>query len=400
MEMLRKLAATLRLLRSGPERLEAMQHRQSVEDARLSASEGRQNSFHATLHELVQSTATAQRRAGELDEYVRGVQAELHGFQTAAAAQFAELREQNTSLLDQLGAMREQGSALAEQVAELRRAGDGLREHVAAADKSMTDGRTEALRETEWVRNQVSALGAALDRARMPATGGSNAPAPSVVAAEEGFYPTLEHHFRGSTEDLRERLGAYRPWIQDLPPGQVADLGCGRGEWLELLADWNIDAVGVDLNAPNIDGMRARGLTVDHADALEWLQARPEASLAAVTSFHVIEHLPFGVLLRLVQEARRVLVPGGRLIMETPNPENVIVATQTFWLDPTHVRPLPPALLEVVVRDAGLELEALLRLNPPAGGEDIADPTLRALMTQGRDCAVVARKAQIAEMTV
>jgi O-antigen chain-terminating methyltransferase len=83
--------------------------------------------------------------------------------------------------------------------------------------------------------------------------------------------------------------------------------------------------------------------------------------------------------------------------METPNPENVIVATQTFWLDPTHVRPLPPALLEVVVIDAGLEIEALLRLNPPGDGQDIADPTLRALMTQGRDCAVVARQPVGAE---
>jgi SAM-dependent methyltransferase len=177
----------------------------------------------------------------------------------------------------------------------------------------------------------------------------------------------------------------------------VADLGCGRGEWLELLGEWGVEATGVDLNAPNVAGMRARGLNVHHADALGWLRAQPEASFAAVTSFHVIEHLPFGVLLRLVQEARRVLMPGGRLIMETPNPENVIVATQTFWLDPTHVRPLPPALLEVVVIDAGLEIEALLRLNPPGDGQDIADPTLRALMTQGRDCAVVARKPVGAE---
>ena len=214
-----------------------------------------------------------------------------------------------------------------------------------------------------------------------------------AAAAEEGFYPTLEHYFRGSAEDVRARLVAYRRWIQDLPAGPVADLGCGRGEWLELLGEWGVTAIGVDLNAPNVQGMRARGLDVHNADALEWLQAQPEGSLSAVTSFHGIEHLPFGVLLRLVQEARRVLMPGGRLIMETPNPENVIVATQTFWLDPTHVRPLPPALLEVVVRDAGLELEALLRLNPPAeDAHDIADPTLRALMTQGRDCAVVALK--------
>ena len=175
--------------------------------------------------------------------------------------------------------------------------------------------------------------------------------------------------------------------------GPVGDLGCGRGEWLELLGEWGVPNQGVDLNAVNVEQMRARGLAVEEGDAVKWLQAAPEASFAAVTAFHLIEHLPFGVLLRLIQEARRVLQPGGRLIMETPNPENLAVATQTFWLDPTHLRPLPPALLELVVRHAGLEHEATLRLHPPADDEhDIADETLRSLMTQGRDYAVIARK--------
>ena len=369
MPLLRTLAEALRLLRYGPARLDA-------HDSRLAAADARQDavnaSVDATMHatiasvhatnarvdELVLLLAAAEQRSREINDYLRGVQAELQGHQTEAGAQIAELRDQT-----------------------------------AAMAVSMAAGAAEARRESEWTRNQVSALGAALDRLQLPTAAPGTAVPAGAAAAEEGFYPTLEHHFRGSPEDLRDRLGAYRRWIEGLPAGPVADLGCGRGEWLELLGEWGVTATGVDLNAPNVDGMRARGLDVRHADALEWLQAQPEGSLAAVTSFHVIEHLPFGVLLRLVQEARRVLMPGGRLIMETPNPENVIVATQTFWLDPTHVRPLPPALLEVVVRDAGLELEALLRLNPPADdAHDIADPTLRALMTQGRDCAVVARK--------
>jgi O-antigen chain-terminating methyltransferase len=355
---LRKLAETMRLLRYGTTRLAALDQRLDAAEARQAAVDARQGATDARLLEIGQSLAAAEQRVRELNEYLRGVHAELQRYQAAAGPQIAELVEQ-----------------------------------AAAMNRTVTASVADARRESEWTRNQVSALGAALDRIqKSPAATRTAVPA-GAAAAEEGFYPTLEHYFRGSAEDLRARLAAYRRWIQDLPAGPVADLGCGRGEWLELLGEWGVTAIGVDLNAPNVQGMRARGLDVHHADALEWLQAQPEGSLAAVTSFHVIEHLPFGVLLRLVQEARRVLVPGGRLIMETPNPENVIVATQTFWLDPSHVRPLPPALLEVVVRDAGLELEALLRLNPPAeDAHDIADPTLRALMTQGRDCAVVARK--------
>lgn len=340
MALLRKLAETLRFLRYGPTRFDAA---------------------NARVDELFHQLGRAEQRSRELDEYVRGVQAELKHHQAQAGAQLAELRQQ-----------------------------------AAATDQSAAAAAAEFRREAEWTRNQISALGATLDRLQRAERSSAQVSPSGASAAEDAFYPTLEHHFRGSTEDLRQRLGAYRQWMDGLPAGPVADLGCGRGEWLELLGEWGIDSIGVDLNAPNVQGMRDRGLKVQHADALEWLQAQPADSLAAITSFHVIEHLPFGVLLRLVQEARRVLRPGGRLIMETPNPENVIVATQTFWLDPSHVRPLPPALLEVIVRDAGLELEALLRLNPPeADGHDIADPTLRSLMTQGRDCSVVARKATV-----
>lgn len=362
MPILRLLADTLRLLRNGSARLESHQQRLDAAEARQAAANVMQDAANARTDELVRMLAAAEHRSREMHDYLRGVQAELHAHQAEAGAQMAQLRD---------------------QVAEMSR--------------SLSGSAAQARGDAEWARHQVSALGAALDRMQRPAS----APGPAVPAgssaAEEAFYPTIEHHFRGSTEDLRARLGAYRRWIQDLPPGPVADLGCGRGEWLELLGEWGVPAQGVDLNAPNIEGMRARGLEVHHADALDWLRAQPESSLAAVTTFQVVEHLPFGVLLRLVQESRRVLVPGGRLIMETPNPENVIVATQTFWLDPTHVRPLPPALLELVVRDAGFELEALLRLNPPEDdAHDIADATLRGLMTQGRDCAVVARKPAIA----
>ena len=244
-------------------------------------------------------------------------------------------------------------------------------QHVAALDQGLGAAREQIGRDGAWARNHIGAMTAALDRVQ-PASGGASAPAlpASAAAAEESFYPTLEQYFRGSAEDLRNRLGVYRSWMTGLPPGPVADLGCGRGEWLELLGEWGVTAKGVDLNALNVQGMRERGLDAEQGDLLQWLQAQPEGSFAALTSFHVVEHLPFGILLRLVQEARRVLRSGGRLILETPNPENVIVATQTFWLSERSVASAEDA-------------------------HDVADATLRSLMTQGRDCAVVARKPTV-----
>ncbi len=267
---------------------------------------------------------------------------------------------------------------------------------VASADSSASRAiANEAQLQLGWIRDQIGGLAAALDRVQAP-----SAPATtslSTGAAEEGFYPALEREFRGSEQDVRARLTRYRDWVTELPEGSVADIGCGRGEWLVLLGEWGRAAEGVDLNALNVAELRKQGLNVQCADALQWLAEQGDGNFAALTAFHVIEHLPFGVLLRLVQEARRVLRPGGRLILETPNPENLDVATRTFWLDPTHLRPLPPALIELVLRNAGLELEATLRLNAPEGdGGHITDATLRGLLMQGRDYAVIARKPKIA----
>lgn len=268
-------------------------------------------------------------------------------------------------------------------------------------------------READWLRDRLTALGGQVDRlaasveaskaggspgtpsgASPEAAAASRTP-PSASAAEAAFYPALEKHFRGTREEIQTRLAVYRPWIDGAPAGRVADIGCGRGEWLELLSQWGRDAVGVDANEVLVHQSRERGLAMEQGDAIAWLAAQPDASLAAVTSFHVVEHLPFGVLLALVDQARRVLVPGGVLVLETPNPENLAVATQSFWTDPTHQRPIPPLLLEFIVLHAGLQVLAVPRLNPPDGAvlSQATDPALRAMLGQGRDYAVIGRKA-------
>jgi SAM-dependent methyltransferase len=291
------------------------------------------------------------------------------------------------------------------ELAQLRMLEDNVRDlsnglRTKAEDAHLRHARdslaADIRRETDWLRDQLTALGGAIDAlgARAQATGAATVSTPSQEAAESAFYLALERQFRGTREELRQRLQVYQPWIAQLPEGPVADLGCGRGEWLELLREWGRRPLGVDLNPLHVQQVREQGFEAECMDALQWLRAQKDESLAAITSFHVVEHLPFGVLLQLVDQARRVLVPGGRLILETPNPENLGVATQSFWLDPTHLRPLPPPLLEFVCAHAGLPVDATLRLSPPAApAQPIQEQALKALLMEGRDYAVIARKA-------
>lgn len=212
------------------------------------------------------------------------------------------------------------------------------------------------------------------------------------------FYKAFEDRFRGSRELIKSRAKDYLPFL--LPARELhgtaaaLDLGCGRGEWLELLGELGFDARGVDINVAMLEEPLKLGLNVLQEDALTALRDVPTESQSIVSSFHLVEHLPFDDVLKLVRDAMRVLVPGGLLILETPNPENVRVATHTFYLDPTHRNPLPPELLGFVAQYMGFGRTKILRLREdpklpsesPLGLEGVMDGA-------GRDYGLVAQKA-------
>ena len=152
------------------------------------------------------------------------------------------------------------------------------------------------------------------------------------------------------------------------------------------------DARGVDLNPVNGDFCRALGLDVITVDVLRYLSALPDGTLSVVTAFHLVEHMPFSRLLVLTGEIFRVLKPGGLLIYETPNPENLEVATYSFWMDPTHLRPLPPELLEFLVLQGGFADVEVRRLHPLEAADTGNEPLLRSLLSGPRDYAVIAHK--------
>jgi O-antigen chain-terminating methyltransferase len=214
----------------------------------------------------------------------------------------------------------------------------------------------------------------------------------------EHFYRAFEDKFRGSRELIKSRLLIYRPLVEALKkinsqPSAI-DLGCGRGEWLELLSEWGVDARGVDLDQAMLSVSQSFGLNVTHADALSTLRGLPDNSQLLVSGFHIAEHLSFSILQDLVEQSLRVLKPGGVLILETPNPENFSVAAVNFYLDPTHQRPIPPKLLSFLPEYYGFLRVHVWRLQEQPALVGATHTTLRDVWEGvSPDYAVIAQKS-------
>lgn len=213
----------------------------------------------------------------------------------------------------------------------------------------------------------------------------------------DGFYREFEERYRGSRALIKERVAVYLPFVTPLltvyPSAAAIDLGCGRGEWLELLGESGFQPVGVDLDQGMLEACRERRLPAIQGDALVYLSELPDDSQAVVSAFHVVEHITFEQLGGLVNEAFRVLKPGGLLIMETPNPENIVVATRNFYLDPTHHRPIPSELLEFVAEHAGFGRVKTLRLQESKSLANRSDLSLQdVFLGVSPDYAIVAQK--------
>jgi SAM-dependent methyltransferase len=179
------------------------------------------------------------------------------------------------------------------------------------------------------------------------------------------IYPAFQDRFRGSEAEITGRLAAYLPDVDRLVgAGGVVDIGPGRGEWLTLLHEHGIAGYGIDVNLACIAACRAKGLEVVHTQAAPHLLGLPTGSLDMVTAFHVIEHLDIDQLLELLEAAHQALRPGGCLLVETPNPTNLVMAACDFYNDPTHRAPLPPDLTEYLVGAAGFEAIEVRHLHP------------------------------------
>ncbi|WP_170000913.1 class I SAM-dependent methyltransferase [Campylobacter sp. RM16189] len=184
---------------------------------------------------------------------------------------------------------------------------------------------------------------------------------------DKGFYVALENRFRGSEELVKERQKKYLKFINPLKDIKdhvsALDIGCGRGEWLSLLNENGFLARGIDIDDDMVELCLKKGFNTKKNDALSELKSLEDNSVDIISAFQVVEHIDFDDVLDICKEAMRVLTPCGILILETPNPENIMVSTHWFYLDITHKKPIPCDLLAFATEYCGFKRNFIIRLN-------------------------------------
>lgn len=225
------------------------------------------------------------------------------------------------------------------------------------------DKRVEAVRlGIRKAQERLEGMSTTLALARAELAASPSPGARTRERLEEARYVAFEERFRGSSEEIRGKLSDYVPYFRGSAP--VVDLGCGRGEFLELLRDAGIDGMGIDGNAEMIERCRERGLSAEVGDVIDFVARREPASFGGIFAAQLVEHLPPRLLGEFLQSCHSALRPGGRLVLETVNPRSLVALVEAFYRDLSHEKPLHPETLDFVLRAAGFR-EVELRYSSP-----------------------------------
>lgn len=288
-----------------------------------------------------------QQARRTLDAGLVEVDGAVAGLRSEVAAVSADLRTR----LDHTG---QEVAAVADRLQSVA----GGATATADALTALTD-RLAALERTVAARNSADRRAQALQvRTASTPTAGPTVPA-AVPGPTDGLddetYLAFEGRFRGSREEIRARQRDAVEYVRHftLEKGPLLDLACGRGEWLDVLRSEGIAAYGVDANPEMIADAAAAGLDVQCADALTHLAGVTPGSLQGISAFHFVEHIPLGVLVRMLDDSLVALRPGGSIVLESPNPTNLMVGSASFYLDPTHLRPVHPEFLRFLAESRG-----------------------------------------------
>ena len=353
-----------------------------------------QTTFNA---ELADAVAEILGYVDEVEARAQSTNAQLYAAVATAETSVEALGERVT---EQVG---QRLADIEAELAELRRAGDDacaeLRRSQERAEASLRATIADQQHQLAHLRNrfetELKLLRSRQDlilrsaREALPDPMGPeplNALSRELSRSYDELYRDLESTFRGSRAHVKDLARSYLGDVVDLDGGPVVDIGCGRGEWLEVLHEAGVPAYGVDLNQDFVAANVESGLDVRQADALEHLRQVPESSLRAITMFHGPEHLSLDTLVELVDGSLQALQRGGVLILETPNPTNLRVGAASFYLDPTHLKPIHPDFLRFLVEARGFVDAEVRYLH--AAEEDLIEP---GMLGQGAAAADVAQ---------
>lgn len=219
-------------------------------------------------------------------------------------------------------------------------------------DKLAAESEDAALLMKKFIllREKLDRVLAALEEKKLPQPEEARA---LLEPLEDGRYTAFENRFRGREEEVKKQLREYVPYFRR--DAMVLDLGCGRGEFLELLREEGIEAAGVDSNGLMADICLDKGLRCRKGDILEYLAEWQDGTLGGIFSSQVIEHLPPQYLKKLIELSRCKLSPGGTLVFETINPLSVFALVQVYYLDLSHRNPIHPQALKFMLEASGFE---------------------------------------------
>ncbi len=164
-------------------------------------------------------------------------------------------------------------------------------------------------------------------------------------------YFNFENYFRGSRKEIKNALEIYADYFTD--KGQIIELGSGRGEFLELMGEKDIDIVGIDAYKEFVDYCKIKGFNSVNDDAIAYVSRLKDESIGGIFAAQLIEHLKTDQIIQLCNDAYKKLIPGSYLIFETPNPTSLAIYTNAFYVDPSHNKPVHPRTIEYFLKQAG-----------------------------------------------
>lgn len=337
---------------------------------------------------------------------LEALQKQLNELKGTVGLQINSLMREQEKLVQSHNALEQTQSKTRQEQAEIQERHTADLQALKVQLEKQIDELVERLQKSRMdIAQQETRLARLLD--------GTNVSASAAVASREtqpaqreqdhlldSLYFSLEDVLRGTPEQIKEEVKVYLPVLQSAGiSSDILDVGCGRGEWLQVLREAGLQARGIDSNRILLQQCKDLSLDVVESEALTYLGSLPDGSLSAVTAFHFAEHLPLETLVRFLDEAGRTLKPGGLIILETPNPENLLVGSCNFYLDPTHKNPIPIPTMKLLLEARGFRCEEVLKLHPVSNAKievkDQLTSHLNHFLYGPMNYAVVARKPRI-----